>query len=361
MIYYRLDKVIVFVSIILFLIGLLCLYSASYTKGTLSSRELVFKQILWFLLGCVPFMVVVLVEYQRIVDLGFLLYGFAILLLILVLLLGRERLGAQRWLTISGFSFQPSEFTKIVYIIAMSSYLGRIRIRIQEFRYVAGSLIISAVPFIFILIQPDLGTAVILLPVLFAMLFVAGAKVRHLVYLALSGFLLMPLFWHLLKEYQKKRLLVFLNPNIDPLGAGYTIIQSKIAIGSGGLWGKGWLSGTQNLLNFLPERHTDFIFSVVGEEWGFIGSMVLLFLYFILIKRGIRIAEDTTEIYGKLISTGIVTMLAFQIIVNISMTVGLMPVVGLPLPLLSYGGSSMWTTMVGIALLLNIKMRKTRF
>jgi len=171
----------------------------------------------------------------------------------------------------------------------------------------------------------------------------------------------MPFFWYMLKDYQRERLLVFVNPNVDPLGAGYTVIQSKIAIGSGMFFGKGWLSGTQNQLNFLPERHTDFIFSVIGEQWGFFGSSILIALFIILIYRGLKIAHETTDSYGKLLAIGIVSLLAFQIIVNIGMTIGLMPVVGLPLPLLSYGGSSLLTTVVSIGILLNIGMRKPRF
>ncbi|MFH1848013.1 MAG: rod shape-determining protein RodA, partial [Candidatus Omnitrophota bacterium] len=279
----------------------------------------------------------------------------------LVLILGKTALGAQRWLNIGGFSLQPSEFTKIVFIIVMASYLGRVRLRITEPASVFGALVITGVPFALILVQPDLGTALMLIPILFAMLFAAGTMKRYLIVIASSGILALPVFWHFLKAYQQKRLLVFINPDIDPLGAGYTIIQSKIAIGSGGIFGKGWLSGTQNLLNFLPERHTDFMFSVVGEEWGFIGGFIVIALYIALIKRGFSIAEETTEIHGKLMAVGITTMLAFQVIVNVSMTLGLMPVVGLPLPLMSYGGSSLWTTMTCIGLLLNVKMRQTRF
>jgi len=189
-----------------------------------------------------------------------------------------------------------------------------------------------------------------------------GIRLKHLVSIMLTGLVSLPIFWHYaLRDYQKQRLLVFLNPNADPLGAGYTIIQSKIAIGSGWVFGKGWLAGTQNQLNFLPERHSDFIFSIIGEEWGFLGSAILVLLYFILIKHALSIYSRTNDSYGQLMVSGIVGMLAFQIVVNIAMTLGLMPVVGIPLPLMSYGGSSLIITMSSIALLINIGMRRTVF
>jgi len=176
-----------------------------------------------------------------------------------------------------------------------------------------------------------------------------------------SGLACAPFLWFFLKEYQRNRLMVFINPNLDPLGAGYTIIQSKIAIGSGGIIGKGWLAGTQNQLNFLPEHHTDFIFSVVGEEWGFIGSAVLLFLFYKLVEKGLRIAETTSDIYGKTLAYGIVTVFVMHIIVNIGMVCGLMPVVGIPLPFVSYGGSFLIMSMVSVGILENIKNKRKVF
>jgi rod shape determining protein RodA len=282
-------------------------------------------------------------------------------LLVLVLVLGRARLGAQRWFNVGGVAIQPSEFCKLIYVIMMASYLGHSREHLSELKGFFVPVLLTVPPFVLILLQPDLGTALVLVPVFFAMLFIAGTRMRYLIVTGVGGILFSPVFWHFLRDYQKKRLLVFLNPDMDPLGAGYTIIQSKIAIGSGGLFGKGWLSGTQNMLNFLPERHTDFIFSVIGEEWGFMGAVMLITLYFILLKRAVMIVERTTDIYGRLLGVGIITMLGFQVFVNVAMTIGMMPVVGIPLPLISYGGSSLWTTIIAIALLLNVDMRRTRF
>jgi len=355
------DKALLFLVITIFILGLFFLHSASYTKSLELERSFVLRQIIWMLMGILILTMICLVDYQKVIDLGYFIYAMGLLLLLLVLFLGRARFGAQRWFTIGGFGIQPSEFMKIFYIIVMASYLGHTRAELVNAKGLTVPVLLTAIPFVLILLQPDLGTAFILIPIFLSMLFVAGAQLRHLFCILACGLLASPLFWNFLRMYQKKRLLVFLNPNIDPLGAGYTIIQSKIAIGSGGLFGKGWLSGTQSQLNFLPERHTDFIFSVVGEEWGFVGAIVVIGLYFLVLGRGLRIIERTTDIYGKLLGTGIVTMLGFQIFVNIAMTIGLMPVVGLPLPLISYGGSSLWTTLIAIGLLLNVGMRRTRF
>ena len=358
----ELDKFLIFLVIVIFIIGISCIYSASYNKGFEVTKNYALRQISWMLIGFFILMpLFILIDYQKIIDFGYVMYLLGLVVLAMVLVLGHIRSGAQRWFSIAGFNIQPSEFNKIIYIVTMASYLGHKRADIFNIKGLIIPLALTAIPFILILLQPDLGTALILVPVAFAMLFMAGAQPKHLAGIGFCGIAMSPLFWHFLKVYQKNRLLVFLNPNIDPLGAGYTVIQSKIAIGSGGLFGKGWLAGTQNQLNFLPERHTDFIFSVIGEEWGLIGAVVLTGLYFLVLRRGLMIIDRTTDIYGKLLGTGIVTMLGFQIFVNISMTMGFMPVVGLPLPLMSYGGSSLWTTLITIALLLNIGMRRTRF
>jgi len=316
---------------------------------------------IWMAAALLFLFAILLIDYRRFIDWAYVLYGLNIILLVMVLVIGHTKLGAQRWFGIGGLSLQPSEFAKITSILALSSYLGykaRFSYRIQDLMV---SIIIVLPAVILIFVQPDLGTAATLIPILLAMIYIRGIKVKHLMILIGTTLFSMPFFWYMLKDYQRERLLVFVNPNVDPLGAGYTVIQSKIAIGSGMFFGKGWLSGTQNQLNFLPERHTDFIFSVIGEQWGFFGSSILIALFIILIYRGLKIAHETTDSYGKLLAIGIVSLLAFQIIVNIGMTIGLMPVVGLPLPLLSYGGSSLLTTVVSIGILLNIGMRKPRF
>jgi rod shape determining protein RodA len=221
--------------------------------------------------------------------------------------------------------------------------------------------IFVAIPVFLIIEQPDLGSGAIVFMIFFIMLYLSNVKLRFIiVFLALLG-LAIPVGWHFLRDYQKDRIMVFLNPNIDPLGAGYTVIQSRIAIGSGGFFGKGWLSGTQSQLKFLPESHTDFIFATFSEEWGFLGAMILIGLYFFIIQQGIKIAERTSDHYGKLLALGITLMLAMQTCVNISMNMGLAPVVGLPLPLMSYGGSSVIVTFIALGILANVSKTRAVF
>jgi rod shape determining protein RodA len=355
------DRTLLFVTLIMGLAGLLTIYSSTHTRSLSLSESYAFRQANWMLLGLSMMLVMVNISYQRFIDIGYAVYIVNVLLLCGILAVGSVRLGAQRWFSIGTFAFQPSEFIKLSLILALASYIGGRKERMVEIKSLFMPLILFAIPFMLVLVQPDLGTALLLLPILFAMLLAGGARIRYLATMVVMGLISLPLFWHMLRDYQKQRLMVFINPNIDPLGAGYTIIQSKIAIGSGGLFGKGWLSGTQSKLNFLPERHTDFIFSVIGEEWGLLGALALLLLYFILIKRAFIIADLTRDMYGKLIATGITVMLAFQVIINISMTIGLMPVVGIPLPLVSYGGSSLIATLIAVALLLNVGMRRSKF
>ncbi len=363
--YRNFDRTLVIVMLLILLIGVSSIYSAThregYREGYRTISNLVYRQIFWMGIGLAVLLIVIHINYQRFVDWAYILFALNIILLVMVLIYGRTRFGAQRWFMIGGLGFQPSEFVKITFILALSSYLGHR----AKFSYRPADLVIpfviTAIPLILIYMQPDLGTALMLVPILFSMLYVRGTKIKHLFTIMILGLASTPFLWHLLKDYQRERLAVFINPNADPLGAGYTMIQSRIAIGSGFILGKGWLSGTQSKLNFLPERHTDFIFSVVGEEGGFIGCLFLIALYFILIYRGLKIAHKTGDTYGRLMATGIITMLAFQVIVNMGMASGFMPVVGLPLPLMSYGGSSLVTTMIALALLLNIGMRKPMF
>ncbi len=356
-----LDKTILAIIFLLCLAGIFTLYSATKVKELIFMESYVFKQINWIILGTILLILILNISYQKFVDISYILYGLNVILLILVLVLGRERLGAQRWFTIGNFTLQPSEFIKISFILTLANYLGSKKGNMEDPKRFITPIVLLAIPFLLVLIQPDLGTAILLLPVFLSMMFVAGSRPKHLVILIILGLILLPVFWHFLRDYQKQRLAVFLNPNIDPLGAGYTIIQSKIAVGSGGLIGKGWLAGTQNQLNFLPERHTDFIFSVIGEEWGLFGALILALLFFLVVKRGFDIACLTNDMHGKLIAIGISVLIALQVTINIAMTIGLMPVVGIPLPFISYGGSSMLTTFIAIGLLLNIGMRRSRF
>jgi len=216
----------------------------------------------------------------------------------------------------------------------------------------------TALCMLLVLKQPDLGTALLLLFIALSIMLMLGLHWRYLVPFAVGGAAIAPLLWMVLKDYQRRRILVFLNPNLDPLGAGYHIAQSKIAVGSGGAFGKGWLAASQSQLNFLPLNHTDFIFAVLAEQWGFLGCLVVLLAYFYLISKGFRIARDCTDLFAALLSAGVSAMLVIQVLTNTAMVLGMMPVVGIPLPLLSYGGSSLLITMLGLGLLLNIHMRR---
>lgn len=355
------DRAIFLSALSIFIFGLFILYSATQAKGLPFSESYILRQVSWMLIGMTLLLFIINISYQKLVDISYILYGINIALLILVLILGRARLGAQRWFSIGAFTFQPSEFIKLNLILALSNYIGTKREDMKRLKSLIIPLLLLGLPFGLVLLQPDLGTALLLVPIFFSVLLIGGASLKHIIAFIALGLASLPFFWNFLHGYQRQRLEVFLNPNIDPLGAGYTIIQSKIAIGSGGIFGKGWLAGTQNQLNFLPERHTDFIFSVVGEEWGLLGALGLVLLYFLILKRALNIASSTSDIYGKSIATGISVMLALQVVINIGMTIGIMPVVGIPLPLVSYGGSSLIATFIAIGILLNVGARRSVF
>lgn len=356
---------ILIVSILISAVGILSIYSSTYQKET-QSWQIYQRQIFWVILGLAFFLFMSNFHYRRLWDATYFLYILALFLLFLVFILGTVRLGAQRWLKLAWFNFQPSEIAKLTMVIFLARYFSRKSVdSVSLMVNKSGMLKNLVLPFIFIAVpvgliaeQPDLGSGAMIMAIFMVMLYLSGVRLKHIFLFLLLFILFTPLVWHFLRDYQKERLLVFLNPNIDPLGAGYTVIQSKITIGSGGFFGKGWLSGTQSQLRFLPESHTDFIFATFAEEWGLLGSLVLLLLYYLLINQGIRIARKTHDNFGRLLAFGISGMLAIQVCVNIAMNLGLAPVVGLPLPLMSYGGSSVLATFIGLGILSNIN--KTR-
>ncbi|RKY42956.1 MAG: rod shape-determining protein RodA [Candidatus Makaraimicrobium thalassicum] len=357
----RIDKVLLLAVVLISLLGIVFIYSATWDREAGGGLDaLVLKQILWVTAGFVFLFIAANADYLKIMDFAYVIYALNLAALVFLLLFGGERYGARRWIDMGPVSLQPSEFVKITVILALAAFLGGRREKIATLGTYAGAIILIMPAVALIFLQPDLGTALVFIPVLFAMLFLCGGRVKYIFLSVAAGLAGLPFFWSLLKDYQKNRLMVFINPNLDPLGAGYTIIQSKIAIGSGGIFGKGWLNGTQSYLKFLPERHTDFIFSVIGEEWGFIGAAALIGLYALLIARGIRIIAVADDIYGKAVAAGVVTLISFQVFVNISMTIGLMPVVGLPLPAISYGGSNTVATLIGAGFLLAIGRKADR-
>ena len=361
-------KILIFALLIAFL-GILSIYSSTYQKEGALWDMIPKRQVLWVLLGVLCFIGVYNSNYRRLWDWTYLLYGILLCLLSLVFIIGIVRLGAQRWLKIAWVNFQPSEFVKLSIVIFLARYFSaksadNISLKIRNYGLIKAFLwpsLFVAIPAGLIMEQPDLGSATIIIIIFIAMLFLANVKFRYIVLFFSVVMLAMPFIWDYLRGYQKDRLLVFLNPNADPLGAGYTIIQSKIAIGSGGFLGKGWLAGTQNQLHFLPESHTDFIFAVFCEEWGFLGAFILLLLYFLLIQQGFLIAERTQDNFGRLMAYGISMMLGIQVFINIAMNLGLAPVVGLPLPLMSYGGSSVIVTFAYLGILANINRKRTVF
>ena len=341
--------------------GLLILYSAVTAGWDGTGLHYLFKkQMIWMGAGFCIILAILLVDFRDLEKLNILIYLFCIGLLVSVYLFGEMGGGSRRWLAMGPVRIQPSELMKIALIISLASvYSSSISQEGLSFRNLVKPAGICLLPFVLIVNQPDLGTGLLLL--LIAASITLFVKVERRVFFTLTGIALSiaPLMWFFgLKEYQKMRVLTFLNPDSDPLGSGYHIIQSKIAIGSGMIVGKGYLQGTQNALSFLPEQHTDFILSVLAEEWGLVGCSVLLALYIALLFCGLNIAYNCRNMFGSVLAFGVTIMIFWQIFINIGMVMGLMPVVGVPLPLVSYGGSSVITNMVGFGILLNISMRK---
>lgn len=297
-------------------------------------------------------------DYRNLKHLAKPLYILNMVALLAVMVMGQTALGAQRWIQIGPLNLQPSEFSKVLMIVVIAAFLDKNQRTINSPRTLLKLALLVGVPFALVLKQPDLGTALVFLAITLGMVFVTGISYKYLLGAAVAGIAAFPVIWHFMHGYQKMRLTVFLNPNIDPSGAGYHIIQSKIAIGSGMLFGKGLFHGTQSQLNFLPENHTDFIFAVVGEEFGFIGAAILLLLYFGILYRMLRIAGESRDSFGILLATGVFSMFLFHVLVNIGMTAGIMPVTGIPCPLMSYGVSSLTTNLLCIGILLNIHVRR---
>lgn len=357
------------IAVLISIIGISCIYSSTYQKEGEFWQMIYQRQALWLIFGLLSFYFISRLNYRKLSDWIYPLYFLALLFLFFVFVLGAVRLGAQRWLRIAWFNFQPSELAKLILVIFLARYFSRksaddINLPSGKFGLFKGLIlpfIYIAIPMGLIIEQPDLGSGVVILISFIVMLYLTHVRLRYIIVFLIIITLPLPFLWNYLRGYQKERLLVFLNPNIDPLGAGYTIIQSKIAIGSGGFFGKGWLSGTQSQLRFLPESHTDFIFATFSEQWGFFGSVILIALYYFLIRQGILIGQRTQDAFGRLLAFGISLMLAIQIFVNIAMNLGLAPVVGLPLPLLSYGGSSVVVTFIALGILVNIDKTRSVF
>ncbi|HEY3314389.1 MAG TPA: rod shape-determining protein RodA [Bacillota bacterium] len=371
----NLDYPLLMAVIMLMIFGILIIGSAT-RSGDVSADPLYYvkRQILFAALGLVAILMIQFFDYGFFGRLANVLYGLNLAGLLVVAFVGRSALGGQRWIDIGFFRLQPSEIGKVLIIITLAGFLRRREGRLGRPQDLIGPFIYAAIPVVLVLRQPDLGTSLVFVAILFGMLYMAGARARQLATIAGAGLLVvaailflhfrytidLPIIRNFLRDYQMKRLVVFIDPSIDPLGSGYHIIQSKIAVGSGGLFGKGLFAGTQNQLNFLPEQHTDFIFAVVSEELGFLGAIGLLVVYAFIIFRGIQIMAHAKDTLGTLLAAGVVTMLTFHVLVNVGMVAGIMPVTGIPLPFMSAGGSSLLANAAAIGLLLNVGMRRQK-
>ncbi len=428
---HKIDYTLVIVVTLLVTLGILMIYSAGFDPVEKINNGMFKKQILWFIFGFILMIFISFLNYQYLGDYSLHIYGFIIFILLITTIFGTPIRNTRAWLNLGFFSIQPSEFMKLAFVIVLGKYLEIRERDIKNFRELLIPFVLTLVPVFIVLSQPDFGTAVIFIPILFTMLFVGGADVSHLISIIaiaaialivpmiltyrewigsegsniildffqdldalfiVSGIILLlsiatfvlhffsvkkflrriyipgsvlsiglissVFIQKFFKVYQKKRILVFMNPDLDPHGSGYNIIQSKIAIGSGGFFGKGFLQGSQAQLGFLPEKTSDFIFSVVAEEWGFVGSIIIIMLFAIIIFKAIQIAFEAKDKFGALLASGICSIFFFHILINIGMVIGIMPVTGLPLCFVSYGGSNLIMSMIGVGILINIRSKK---
>ena len=344
----HIDAFMLACILLLLSFSLVTLYSASGQEWDMVLRQLFRLGIAFALM-----LIVAQVNPDRMRDSAYWLYGVGVVLLVIVLLFGDEGKGAQRWLELGVIRFQPSEMLKLAVPILLSAFLASRPLPVTFFRMVM-ALLMLVVPSFLIFKQPDLGTALLIASSGLIVIFLAGISWKVIFVFLSSCAAAAPVLWYFMHDYQRRRVLTFLNPEHDPLGAGYHIIQSKIAIGSGGLFGQGWLQGTQSHLEFLPERTTDFIFAVISEEFGLVGVLLLLCLYLLVAGRGLYIAGRADSSFGSLLAGSISITFLVYVFVNVGMVTGLLPVVGVPLPLISYGGTSMVTLLVGFGIVMSI-------
>ena len=352
----KLKAVDYFLIIIVAIIGSMSVFSIYSTEsGNFSfyTKNHLTRFIVFFFMFLVLSFVRVSFWYRQ----AYIFYILGILLLLLVIFFGISASGSKRWINFFIMNLQPSELMKIAIIVCFARYYHRIQSSdIQSYKYLLQPIILLLIPCYLVITQPDLGTAILIAGSGLAIIWLAGLNLKYFIYSGLILLVSLPFVISILKPYQKSRILTFFNPDRDPLGAGYQIIQSKIAIGSGGLLGKGFLQGTQSYLEFLPEKHTDFIFTLFSEEFGFVGSMILILLYALLIYRIIRIGFSSRSFFAKLYCFGFASGLFLYIFVNIAMVLGLLPIVGAPLPIMSYGGSSMLSIMLGLSIVMSCKI-----
>lgn len=355
------DYTLLLVTIALICLSCAMIYSAS--SGGSTGTGYVEKQVMWAVFGLIGAAIIASIDHTVYHRYAGKLYTGTILILLAVLTVGSSSKGAQRWIGFGSIQIQPSEFAKIAMIITLAVFLIRRQEEIRSFKTFIQSLAYLSIPTLLIFKQPDLGTSLVLFAIWVTMVFIVGTDIKNLLLFFGAGAIMALVVWNtpgLLKDYQKNRVITFINPAADPLGSGYHVTQSRIAIGSGQVFGKGFMKGTQRQLSFIPEQHTDFIFTVVGEETGFVGSVGLVFLYFLVLWRALNIMAATEDATGRAIAAGVVGMFLFHIFINLGMTLGIMPVTGVPLPIFSYGGSSLMANLLAIGLLEGISMRRHR-
>jgi rod shape determining protein RodA len=339
-------------------LGVIEIYSSTHASGM---AGLQWKQMIWIGVGVTAMLGFSRLDYHLVLDQAPLLYLIGIAALLAVLALGRTHLGARRWIEVGGVFLQVSEMMKLIIIIVLARFFSEVRTDELLLSDMIKAAVLTAVPALLILIQPDLGTAMVLVPVLLVGAFLAGVQWKHVVALLVLAVLLLPVAWHMrghLKPYQQQRIETFLHPEESPRGAGYQILQSEIAVGSGGFWGKGFGKGSQNQLGFVPVRYSDFILAALAEEFGFAGVVLTLLLYLGLSLRLVDNAQKAKDRAGMFLVMGVAAILAFHVLVNAAMVIGLMPVTGIPLPLMSYGGSSIVFVFLALGLVMNVRMRR---
>ncbi|MGK2860084.1 MAG: rod shape-determining protein RodA [Thermoanaerobaculia bacterium] len=352
----RLDLNLLGTAILIAAIGCVLVFSAT-SEGR--DANLFGRQLVWIAVGIVAMLIFTFVDYRLLLDISPALWGIGLVFLGYLLLWGQRTANVKSWIHIGGFQFQPSEFVKIFTALLVAKYFESHTERYLTFRSFLMLSVIVGFPVALILVQPDFGTAATFVPVAFAALFLGGIRPRFWIIAILIALLAAPTAWFVvLKPYQKERIMIFLDPERDPLGSGYQVMQSKIAIGSGGITGKGFGEGTQAKLEYLPARHTDFIFAVLGEEWGFVGVLVLLTLYLFFITGALRIAKAARDRAGTFLVVCLTSFFIFHILINVAMQIGLLPTTGIPLPLVSYGGSSTLMFFIATGLILNVDFRK---
>lgn len=340
------------ITLLLFAIGIAIIYSTTY--GMAGGGKEAIQQGIFGGIGLLAFFGVAFFDYRSFRGTSGVLYFITLLLLAVVFFTGVTTMGATRWITIAGFKFQPSEFAKLFMIVAMAKYFSDHAEDMHNFKRIVISGIYFAIPTFLVIMQPDLGTALVFIVIWIAMLAVSRVKLKHFLVLVMGALLLLPIGWMTMHDYQRKRVLALVDPASDPKGAGYNVTQAQIAIGSGQFFGRGLGHGPQSQLNFIPEKHTDFIFAALAEEMGFLGAGLVILLFSGLLARGIMIAAKSRDYFGMYLSTGIVAMLAFHIFLNIGMNIGIAPVAGIPLPLISLGGSSVIVIFILLGILESI-------